>query len=259
MKIAATACVNVGKRRSNNEDNLCFNGECLNEQSREAPYFRTVTLTDEQCFGACVCDGMGGESMGEAASLIGANAFAEWLGRIKTGRHFRWNAAAGEYFADGGEKVAQYSASIGAVSGCTAALLLLQEGRAYFANEGDSRVYLLRGKKIKRLTTDQTLAEMLVKTRRMKREQAEHSRAKSQLTGFLGLAQCKPNIGKPFRCRKGDRFLLCSDGLTDMLSEQQIYEKARIGEVSYCARDLMDGALAAGGDDNCTIILVEVS
>lgn len=262
MKIIATASVNMGKQRFNNEDNLCFNGECLSVAGREAPFFKTIT-SEGECFGFCVCDGMGGESKGEEASMLGAKGFAQWLGQFKAQDKPNWKKSIGEYYQTAGSAVRELTASLGATSGCTSANVVLYNGKAWVSNLGDSRVYLLRKGKIHRLTVDQTLAEMMVKSGKMTREAAESSRAKHQLTGFLGAPEgtdySKPQLCKAVSLRKGDRFLLCSDGLTDMLSEAQLLETAQSGETSFCVRRLMDMTLAAGARDNCTIILVEVS
>lgn len=262
MKITAAAAVNVGKKRDNNEDNLCFDGVCLTRENREAPFFAS-TSGEGECFGFCVCDGMGGESSGEEASLIGAEGFAAFLAGFKAQSEPDWQKTIGGYYDGAGAKIRKLSDDLGAVSGCTSANIILSRGKAWFSNSGDSRIYMIHRGHLLQITEDQTFAALLVRSGRMTRAEAEKSRAKNQLTGFLGAADdgsfLKPNLCKPLRLRKGDRFLLCSDGLTDMLTDKEILEAAKSGDVGECVKSLMEKTLEAGAHDNCTIILVEIT
>jgi protein phosphatase len=126
--------------------------------------------------------------------------------------------------------------------------------RAFVVNVGDSRMYRLRGSDFRRLTTDQTVAQMMVEAGAMTPESAERSRLKHVLWSAVGSTELAPDV-LVTDCDVRDRTLLCSDGLTKHVSDEEIRD--------YLARDmtseamcnaLQDLALSRGGTDNITIV-----
>src|SRR4051794_35733388 len=124
------------------------------------------------------------------------------------------------------------------------------------AHVGDSRLYLLRDGSFERLTTDHSLVEEYVRAGKLTPEQAENHPQKSIITRALGP---EPDVDvETFTCpaREGDRYLLCSDGLTSMVSErevQRVFEGA--ATLEHAARALVDRANENGGRDNITVVL----
>jgi serine/threonine protein phosphatase PrpC len=126
--------------------------------------------------------------------------------------------------------------------------------RAFVVNVGDSRMYRLRGSNFQRLTTDQTVAQMMVEAGAMTPESAERSRLKHVLWSAVGSNEIAPDV-LVTDCDVRDRTLLCSDGLTKHVADDEIRD--------YLARDLtseamckalLDLALSRGGTDNITIV-----
>jgi len=144
--------------------------------------------------------------------------------------------------------------------GATVVVLLVQDGRGCVAHLGDSRAYLCRQGQVTRLTKDHTLIQTLVDREEFAPEVVANHPARNQLTRFIGMENpVLPDV-HTFELESQDRVLLCSDGLSDMLNQTQLRETAgaRIGPKEVCQR-LIDAANNAGGADNITAVVVEVS
>ena len=126
--------------------------------------------------------------------------------------------------------------------------------RAFVVNVGDSRMYRLRGSDFQRLTTDQTVAQMMVEAGAMTPESAEHSRLRHVLWSAVGSAEIVPDV-LVTDCDNRDRILLCSDGLTKHVSDDEIrdYLSRDMSSEQMC-RALLELALSRGGTDNITIV-----
>lgn len=267
MKISAAARVNVGKVRKNNEDNLYFNGKVLDESIRELPFSDSLEA-DGNAFTFAVCDGMGGEQAGEEASLLGVNVFGKWYAEHEADGGFSaqttdWDKKIGEYCRTASEKVYALSKQTGGRSGCTFVNITLSDDSLMFANVGDSRLYAYCDKRLIQLSEDHTLASLMQKSGALTAEQARVSPDRNKLTRYIGAAPDDSNMapftGQIISLRKGDRFLLCSDGLTDMLSDKDIADILAANSDDNTAADkLLEKALENGGRDNCTIILITV-
>lgn len=143
--------------------------------------------------------------------------------------------------------------------GATLVLALVRENRALIAYLGDSRVYLFRGGKLTPLTRDHSLVNELLDRGVISREDALTSRDSGGPTRFLGMANRAEAELQMVDLQTGDRLLLCSDGLTGMLSDLQIEEILRhpLPPQETC-QALVDAANEAGGTDNITVLVVEV-
>ena len=146
-------------------------------------------------------------------------------------------------------------------SGTTMAMLCFQGDQVYPFYIGDSRIYLYNGTDLYRLTSDHTLANHKLQTGIYTKEEAELSSDRNKLIQFLGADLQHfplPHAAQPpLRIYRGYRFLLCSDGLTDMCDDQTIYRVLSSGQPDM-ANELMQLAMDAGGVDNTTLILIEV-
>lgn len=140
------------------------------------------------------------------------------------------------------------------------ALLLLPEGAWALGHVGDSRGYLLRGGTLRRLTEDHTYVQRMVNQGRLTDEQARLHPRSSVLTRALGI---EPQVEVDRRAgplSPGDRFLLCSDGLTGMLPERELARRLREApDPERAAEILLTAALEGGGSDNITVLVVDVA
>jgi serine/threonine protein phosphatase PrpC len=126
--------------------------------------------------------------------------------------------------------------------------------RAFVVNVGDSRMYRLRGASFQRLTTDQTVAQMMIEAGAMTPESAERSRLRHVLWSAVGSSEVVPDV-LVTDCDSRDRTLLCSDGLTKHVSDEEIHDYlARDLTSESMCRALLDLALSRGGTDNITIV-----
>ncbi len=141
--------------------------------------------------------------------------------------------------------------------GSTLALALLTKNKCYIANLGDSRIYLHKNNQLHQLSIDHTLVHHLLTNDLINEEEALHHPGKNQLVQYVGMQRspipdviCLPRTA-------GDQLLLCSDGLTDMLSESEInhYLMKVIPAEKKC-QALVKAANLAGGKDNVTVVIV---
>ena len=199
-----------------------------------------------------VADGMGGAQAGEVASRIAAGAFE--------------HGAVGEGPAEGRlEEIAQEANreihklaqedSSRAGMGTTLTAVMLHDDEVALGHVGDSRAYVLRDGELKRLTKDHSLVEELRRQGRLTEEQAEEHPQRSIITRALG-PEPKVNVDTmTFPARDGDVFLLCSDGLTTMVGDEEIRE-ILVGARSLrsAVNRLVEAANRGGGRDNITAV-----
>ena len=139
--------------------------------------------------------------------------------------------------------------------GTTLEVCLIYNNKAYIGHIGDSRIYRIRKEVIRKLTKDHSYVQKLLEDKKITRDEAKTHPKKNMLTKALG---CTPYVEPDLRARnfeKGDIFIICSDGLTNMVEEQRIYELAR-ENVETAAEKLVLEANEAGGFDNITVIII---
>ena len=130
--------------------------------------------------------------------------------------------------------------------------------RIFIVNAGDSRYYRLRNNRLERFTKDQTMAEMMVEQGALTREKAEASRLKHVLWSAVGNEEMRPDV-QTFDVVRTDRHLLCTDGLTKHVSDDEIKERLSRNEKSEeSVRGLIGLALERGGSDNVTVIVLRI-
>lgn len=210
---------------------------------------------------AVVCDGMGGHVGGQVASHTAVDAIRDFLlshyfDNPKDAIIAACNAA--------NQAILQKTMERPELSGMgsTCVMLIVRNGKVYIGSVGDSRVYLIRSKKIHQLTKDQSYVQMLVDLGEISKEQAEHHPRKNEITNALGLPSMQPAtvLDTPINPEAGDCFLLCSDGLSGMVSDEEI---ARVvssqSTMSQKMRvdSLIERARKHGGLDNITCQIVE--
>ncbi|MDA1082415.1 MAG: protein phosphatase 2C domain-containing protein [Gemmatimonadetes bacterium] len=131
--------------------------------------------------------------------------------------------------------------------------------RVFIANAGDSRYYRLRNGRLERFTVDQTMAEVMIEQGALTREKAEASRLKHVLWSAVGNDELRPDVSA-IDLLRGDRHLLCTDGLTKHVTDEEIKERLMRDERSEeSVRALIDLALERGGTDNVTVVVCRIA
>jgi protein phosphatase len=144
--------------------------------------------------------------------------------------------------------------------GTTLVVCLFYDNKVMVAHIGDSRLYLLRGGKFKQVTRDHSLLQEQIDSGLLTAEQAKHAQHKNLVTRALGIeAAVDPEIHE-YQVRRGDLFLLCSDGLCDMVDDEDISltMQALGANLKLAAQQLVQMANDNGGKDNVSVILVRV-
>jgi protein phosphatase len=242
----------VGMVRSNNEDNFSI---------------------DEELGLFIVADGMGGHASGEIASemaveIINKNYQQTLKGKTQTlvgpydhtlspatNRLLSSARIANRAIFEAAQKTDKYHKM-----GTTLVALLLQERTAILASVGDSRIYRIRKGSIEQLTQDHSLVNQQLKLGLITEEEARTSKAKNIITRAFGLRRNVPIDVNEQMIQEDDRFVLCSDGLTDLIKDDEILNMVlnNTGELSEACDRLIQMAKQKGGHDNITVILVHL-
>ena len=211
-----------------------------------------------------VADGVGGRPEGDLASGRTLSAMLSYLG--KAASCFQGlDATAEEALLEKLEAavrdvheglVDEYGGVTSKLPATTLTLVLLVWPRAYHIQVGDSRAYVRRGGRLQRLTRDQTLGEYMVSLGAWTDEQAAKAPAAANLSSAIGGSELLPAVGL-IDLIPGDTLLLCTDGLTKHVSDEQIESTLARADsaVSTCTK-LVEDALAGGGTDNVTVLVV---
>jgi serine/threonine protein phosphatase PrpC len=237
----------IGHARENNEDKFDF------YEPDEEPLLAargSVYL---------VCDGMGGHNAGQIASELAAKQFLHAYYHLggtaqEAARHAILQAH--HYIAEMASKIpSRYG------MGTTLTALILKQDEGILAHVGDSRCYRLREGVFEQLSRDHTLVAHLVEQGILTPEQARYHPQRNVIRQAVGVADpsepLEPDI-ETFALQVGDLYLLCSDGLTDMVDDAEIEAILRDEPPTRAAWRLVDRALANGGRDNITIVLVRI-
>lgn len=255
--IRAAAESNVGNARGNNEDNVYFNGDYITPRNINRPFaIKTGDPADVNVF--AVLDGMGRNNTGSFASLVAATKLDSVADKIAFDTDVTPDDAVLAYMQETNELILEQRRETGGVrTASTLALLIIEHGSAHIYNVGDSRVYLYRDKQLIKLTRDHVSVEGQ-KTVALTEEGIRHGR----ITKFLGMnnreGKMEPYRAKPFKVKKGDKFLVCSDGLSDRLDEDEIAVcLAKRKDPFGHTNELMALAMSGDSDDNVSAIVVE--
>ena len=239
----------IGKIRNNNEDNFWCCGDSLEAQNQGMSHIRSGYMKQSEYPLLAVFDGMGGESCGEMAAFLAAEACGEHFKTAKDGIRNDPEEFLNEICESMNQAICDYGRTnkINSI-GTTAALLAFAEDAVYSCNLGDSRIYKSDREKFYQISQDHVLGRSLF--------------GKAPLTQYLGMEeenlQLEPSISRQ-EIKIGDRFLLCSDGITDMLSDGEIADiLSRDIPVAKTVEILVDRALKKGGRDNITVVLCEI-
>jgi protein phosphatase len=231
MNVTVGAKSDIGRARERNEDSFLI----------DAPLY-------------AVADGMGGHRGGNVASAMALETLQEGTSGNQPATLIEKVKLANGRVLERGEAERDLQGM-----GTTLTAILADGDKAHLVHIGDSRAYLLRDGKFQQLTQDHTLVQRMVDEGRLTREEADHHPQRSILTKALGVdADAEPDP-MTLDLLPGDRLLLCTDGLTGMVDEDTIREVLETEPDPQRASDLLvDRANEAGGEDNITVIVLDV-
>ena len=203
-----------------------------------------------------VADGMGGHAAGEVASEIAVRVLSELAPEHPDGE------ALGRAIEEANRAVIQAAREGRGRQGMgtTTTAAMLEGERLVIAQVGDSRAYLLHQGKLQQLTRDHSLMADMIEAGQLTPEEARTHPQRSVITSALGSdAHLHPDIYE-INVETGDRLLICSDGLSGMIFDDQIENTLRrVQDPQRCASQLVNEAIAAGGHDNVTVIVADVT
>jgi serine/threonine protein phosphatase PrpC len=251
MKVVSAGLTDVGRKRNHNEDSF---------------------LVDEELQLYVVADGMGGHAGGGTASRIAVETIDKELRRARESRDNPFvstpnlqDALIPEALRGAVEKacLAIYTAAQEdprlSGMGTTVISLVVRDDQAFFAHVGDSRAYLIRGELIQQISEDHSLVNEQIKAGMITAEEAKHSRYKNIITRSVGFEEEVQVDVMGVIAEPNDVFLLCSDGLANMLEDKEIHELVlNTPDFKDVPKRLVDMANERGGDDNITVIVVQM-
>ena len=233
---------------------------CVREQNQDA---FMIEQLDKHTLLCVICDGMGGAKSGNVASSLAVDVFTQEVKRS-------WNPDMNEERLDqmlsGAVKLANFTVYDQAKQfeefdgmGTTLVAALIHGKKATFVNVGDSRGYIVDDEGIRQITTDHSLVQMMVSRGELTPEQAKTYPGKNLITRAIGtepVVEC--DIFRK-KMDKGDCILLCTDGLSNLIDEQEIlFEVAHGQDRKQCCERLLDIAKKRGAPDNVTSVLAVI-
>ena len=249
-KLDAACLCNTGRVRKNNEDNFYFDGKRMEAENNGLPNPLVMTKNINQGVCVAVFDGMGGENFGEFASFAAADCMQSMMVKLQSSLPPDSKSLNKICLAINDAVVARQRELCTERMGSTLVGFYFSRSSVYTYNLGDSRAYRLRGGQFVQLSEDH-----------VERREGKSTR-KAPLTQHLGIDPeeylIEPYIVKD-QLQAGDQYLLCSDGLTDMLDDGEIAAiMTQAPSADIGARMLVNAALEHGGRDNVTVILCRI-
>ncbi len=233
---------------------------CVRAQNQDA--YRMEQL-DRNAALFVVCDGMGGAKSGNVASTLAVEVFVEEVRRCY---YSGMELEEMEQMLRGAVKLANFTVFDQAQQleefsgmGTTLVAALIQGKSVMTVNVGDSRVYHVGRNGIRRVTTDHSLVQMMVQRGELTPERARTYPGKNYITRAVGTEAVVDGDFTHLDVERGDCLLLCSDGLSNMMDDQEIlFEIVHGVSKQHCCERLLEIAKNRGGPDNVTCILVQV-
>ena len=243
LPISWGAATHVGKVREKNEDTF---------------------LVEPQLALFVVSDGMGGHRGGEIASKIVVEDLPVMietsLDKLKVGSIKTIKSLLSRTIEEQSRQLWLEGTSETGFKdmGATLVVMLLRNKRCFVANLGDSRAYLFRKGRLSQITRDHSVVSDLVMEGLIGPEEAKNHHARGQITSYIGMEEKPRPYVRSFLLKKNDRLLLCTDGLTDLIDDENIAAILNKEPDSQAVcNELVNAANAAGGYDNITVMTVE--
>jgi serine/threonine protein phosphatase PrpC len=256
VRLRAAAMTDVGRVREHNEDSVLA-----------IEYTRESMVEPAQSYLYVVADGMGGAEAGEVASAIAVQTIRGYIeARLDAARGEVENAAEllTGALEEANSKIIEYVASHpeSRGMGSTGVCALVTPTDAAVAWVGDSRGYVMEGATLRQVTKDHSLVQRLVEIGQITAEEAHTHEHKNVITRSLGARQSGPAGAEAvaLKLKRGDKLMLCSDGLTAHVMDPQIRDiLGRNADPYDAARELIVAANAGGGTDNISVIVIYAS
>lgn len=256
VEVTAFGLTDPGRVRKNNEDAFLI-AQLAEAANGAAPSEVATFAADEEAVILAVSDGMGGADAGEVASALVVQSLRE---AMMSAHGEGWDAATKTAVEKANRAVYEAAKEPGKRGmGATVTAVCVHGNQAHIAEVGDSRAYLVRNGRIRQVTRDQSFVQFLVDSGAIKPEEAASYPMKNVVLQAMGQnPDVQVALGR-LTLRRGDRLLLCSDGLSGMISAgdmRTIVE--REPTLDAAARALIAAANEKGGEDNITAVLAEL-
>ena len=268
VRVDASGLTDVGRKRKANEDHFVI------VSLQKTAQVRQTSLEDPRVFDRLrgpeallfvVADGVGGRPGGALASQTAVTALVEYISQaagcfhnldVDREHEFLEQLEAG--VQDAHQRIVAEHGGRHEGPATTLTMATLVWPRAYILHAGDSRAFYLRKGLLRQLTRDQTTGEYMVDAGAWTEEQAQKAPMAATLVSALGADELNPAVGL-VDLQLGDVLLLCTDGLTRHVSDEQIAEiLGRATDAAAACRELVDAALAGGGSDNITVVVARM-
>ena len=250
MKVESYGMSNVGMKRFQNEDSYLINDDM-------GLYM--------------VADGMGGHLGGEFASKLAVATVEEIIKKFRLdpdatqihGVNTNESSPGDQLrhaISEAGRRIhhqALYDENLRGM-GTTAVAAMCQKGKIFIANVGDSRAYLVRDHSIKQLTEDHSLVSEQVKAGMIRPEEAKSHKLKNIITRSVGYQEDVDSDILVVEPKTGDRVLMCSDGLSNLVDDEEILKALEDHDLKEACEQLVNKANTRGGDDNITVVILQV-
>lgn len=231
---------------------------CVRSQNQDTFYMEKLDRNTVLCL---VCDGMGGAKSGNIASSLAAEVFAQEIKRCYTASMDREKA---DQMLRSAVKLANFTVYDQSLSfeefdgmGTTLVAVLIRGKKATVVNVGDSRAYGISAEGIYQLSTDHSVVQMMVERGELTPESAKTYPGKNLITRAIGTEPVVMCDLTHLDVAKGDYVLLCSDGLSNMMDDQEIlFEVVHGGDPAQCCQRLLEIAKKRGAPDNVTSVLI---
>lgn len=234
LTLRSAARTDVGRVRSNNEDSVFVSPRLI-----------------------AVADGVGGAAAGEVASRTVIDAIVHLDKSLLADP---LDAALERSVSDANQTLAFITSRRPALRGMSTTLtaVALHEGTFAIANIGDSRAYLLREGELRQITRDDSYVQELIDGGHITQAEArDHPHRSVVMQALDGSETCRPTITRE-PAQPGDRVLVCSDGLSDLVEDDDLRDALALPSLTDCAETLIRLALAAGGRDNVSVAVADV-
>ena len=246
LKIVIHGITDVGQSREHNEDAISW---------------------DTRLGLALLADGMGGHNAGEVASILAVDSVKTSLADVVTPEIVAsgvvdYKDAVVDAIGFANREINEQSLENPeyAGMGTTLVLVLFLNHKLIYAHVGDSRIYRLRGNELKRLTSDHSLVQEMIDNGYLTHEEAQESTSRNLITRALGISEEVEVDIADDDTEIGDIYLLCSDGLTDLVTDQEILNAITQSrdDLEMISSTLVDMANGKGGTDNISVVLAAV-
>ncbi|MCH7773329.1 MAG: Stp1/IreP family PP2C-type Ser/Thr phosphatase [Bacteroidetes bacterium] len=207
-----------------------------------------------------VCDGMGGHKGGEIASRLAVETISNYFEKLNDNYNISEVINKSLEAANTSIILKAKENSDLTDMGSTVVLVLIKDELVYYTSLGDSRIYKIRDGAIQQITKDNSLVQQMVDSNIITKDEAKVHPKKNVITKALGTNdELEPEIYEPFKLQVNDKLILCSDGLTAHVDEEEIFQLSEKNPPQEAAQKLVELANERGGTDNITVQIVAVA